>query len=154
MADNAHRSPAARSFEEEQIRQAKKEQRGALDKVLDDTFPASDPPAMTAPGIATGGADVEAAGALNAATKPSDRSASDQPAPLVDEALAANHLWQEQQEINDLRAEVSRLQKAVLDGVPRVGRLAVEEVAAMLRDRPLAVAATVGAFAFVLGATR
>ncbi|KQS89130.1 hypothetical protein [Rhizobium sp. Leaf386] len=154
MPDITQRSPAARSFEQEQARQATIQSRSPLDGVLDDTFLASDPPAMTAPGIVTGGADIEAAETLNAQTGLVEESTSDAPAPLVDEALAANRLWKEQEEVNALRIEVARLQDAVVTGVPRVGRLAIEEIANKVRDRPLTVAAMIGAIAFLTGATR
>ncbi len=154
MPDIEKRSPAARSFEQEQARQVTIQSRSPLDGVLNDTFPASDPPAMSAPGIVTGGTDIEAAEALKAQTGLREESTSGAPAPLVDEALAANRLWKEQEEVNALLTEVARLQDAVVTGVPRVGRLAIEEIARTLRDKPLMVAATIGAIAFLMGATR
>ncbi|KQU08103.1 hypothetical protein [Rhizobium sp. Leaf453] len=110
MPDIEKRSPAARSFEQEQARQAQ--------------------------------------------TGFKEESTSGAPAPLVDEALAANRLWKEQEEVNALQTEVARLQDAVVKGVPRVGRLAIEEIARTRRDRPLMVAVMIGAIAFLMGATR
>lgn len=78
-----------------------------------------------------------------------------EPAPLVDEALAATgRTADDHEEFTALRAEVARLKEAARETASGAGRLAREDVRERVRAQPLTSAIIIGFLAFVYGATR
>ncbi|WP_426131960.1 hypothetical protein [Pararhizobium sp. PWRC1-1] len=79
----------------------------------------------------------------------------EEPAPLVDEALAAVN-WKagNQEELRALRSEVTRLKDSLHDVASGAGRLAMEEFRGEVRAQPITAAAVVGFLAFLYGVTR
>jgi hypothetical protein len=81
--------------------------------------------------------------------------AAEEPAPLVDEALAATNSRNEgYAELDALRAEVARLQDSLRDAATGAGRVATHELRAKIEEQPIAAAVIVAFAAFVYGATR
>lgn len=66
MVNNPQESPAVRSMEMEQARQRRRNGNDALDKGLEDTFPASDPVSHTVTSIPAGRADADEARRISA----------------------------------------------------------------------------------------
>lgn len=61
MTKDTKITPAAVSLKQEQADQRKRAEKGELDTGLEDSFPASDPVAMTSSSISTGRTDVDEA---------------------------------------------------------------------------------------------
>jgi hypothetical protein len=61
MPNDANMSPAVESLKQERARQRERTAKGALDKGLEDTFPASDPVSMTTTSIPAGRTDADTA---------------------------------------------------------------------------------------------
>lgn len=79
----------------------------------------------------------------------------EEPAPLVDEALAATDRKIEGQEaFNALRAEIAGLKESAREAATGAGRLAMEDFRERVRSQPLSAALAIGFLAFVYGATR
>ena len=80
--------------------------------------------------------------------------AAEEPAPLVDEALAATNSGNEgYAELDALRAE-ARLQDSLRDAATGAGRVATHELRAKIEEQPIVAAVIVAFAAFVYGATR
>jgi hypothetical protein len=76
----------------------------------------------------------------------------EEPAPLVDEALAATDRRAGDQEgLRALRLEVARLKDSFQDAASGAGRLAMEEFRAKVRAQPITAAAAVGFLVFLYG---
>ncbi|KQY16807.1 hypothetical protein ASE23_23170 [Rhizobium sp. Root73] len=79
----------------------------------------------------------------------------EEPAPLVDEALAAtDRKTENQDELRALRLEVARLKDLLHAAASGAGRLAMEEFRSKVRVQPIAAAAAGGFLAFLYGVTR
>jgi hypothetical protein len=79
----------------------------------------------------------------------------EEPAPLVDEALAAtNRKAGDQEELRALRSEVARLKDLLHAAASGAGRLAMEEFRGKVRAQPITAAVAVGFLAFLYGVTR
>lgn len=79
----------------------------------------------------------------------------EEPAPLVDEALAAtDRKTENQDELRALRLEVARLKDLLHAAASGAGRLAMEEFRGKVRVQPITAAAAVGFLAFLYGVTR
>ena len=61
MAEDPKSSPAVQAYEQEKARQRQQEEKGDLDKGLEDTFPASDPVSHTITSVPTGRTNVDEA---------------------------------------------------------------------------------------------
>lgn len=79
----------------------------------------------------------------------------EEPAPLVDEALAATD-WKadDQEELRALWSEVARLKNSLQDAASAAGSLATEEFRAKVRSQPITAAVGVGFLGFLYGVTR
>jgi len=76
----------------------------------------------------------------------------EEPAPLVDEALApTDRRAGDQEELRALRSEVARLKDSLQAAASGAGRLAMEEFRAKVRAQPITAAAAVGFLAFLYG---
>lgn len=79
----------------------------------------------------------------------------EEPAPLVDEALAATDRKQDDhEELDAVRAEVSHLKESARETASSAGRLIKEDLRQRVRSKPLAFASAIGILAFIYGATR
>ncbi|WP_075292880.1 hypothetical protein [Pararhizobium arenae] len=78
-----------------------------------------------------------------------------EPAPLVDEALAATDRGgQDREDVRALKAEVDRLQQAVRDTAAGAKQVAFSRLQDEVQSQPLTAAVVVGFLAFVYGLTR
>lgn len=79
----------------------------------------------------------------------------EEPAPLVDEALAAtDRKANNHEELRALRSEVARLKDSLHDAASGAGRLAMGEFRGKVRAQPITAAAAIGVLAFLYGLTR
>lgn len=132
-------SPAVQSVLKEKAAQRRHAGKSALDRGLEDTFPASDPVSATHTAVSAGRTD---------AVK-TDRTTAGAGGETV------------RDEIRALRKEVSRLSEAVSNLASGNGRAARSEAASIfdgidhqVREHPLASIGLVTAVAFLLGVTR
>lgn len=159
------KSPAVQSMLEEQARQRDSARKGDLDKGLEDTFPASDPVAMTNTTIPAGRADTSEADRV---ADGGPDSGADDNYPLVDAAVAStgerlNGLDRESahEGLESLRRDAGRVAESVTEMAEGGVHLAKSEVRSILadvqsriRERPLTAVGIVAAIAYVWGATR
>lgn len=68
MADDPKSSPAVQAYELEKARQREEEEKGDLDKGLEDTFPASDPVSHTITSVPAGRTDPQEAERVKASS--------------------------------------------------------------------------------------
>ncbi|KQY45641.1 hypothetical protein [Rhizobium sp. Root483D2] len=79
----------------------------------------------------------------------------EEPAPLVDEALAAtDRNAGKRQGLAALQAEESRLEAYAQEASSRAKKSAIDDIRQYIRSQPLAIAASVGIAAFVYGLSR
>jgi urease accessory protein UreF len=84
-----------------------------------------------------------------------DLSLGEEPAPLVDDALAAtDRRIEEHEELRALRSEVARLQESLRETARGAGRVAVDELRTRIREQPVTAAVVVGFLAFLYGTSR
>jgi len=155
-------SPAAQSYRKEQDRQRASAASGALDKGLEQTFPASDPVSATITSIPAGRA------AATGPARPDHLAdlADDADYPLVDDVLEARRpiepeLLDEPAQLRALRRDVARLRENILDvaegGVELMraeARTAVRSVEVRIRERPLTAVGIAALVGYVWGLTR
>ena len=79
----------------------------------------------------------------------------EEPAPLVDEALAAtDRNVGKRQDLADLQTEEARLEANAQEASSRAKKSAIDDIRQYIRSQPLAIAAGVGIAAFVYGLSR
>ena len=150
-------SPAVQSILNEQASQRAAPPKDALDKGLEDSFPASDPVSVTLTAVPAGRTDADEA----------DRVRDDGFAESyadVDEALrsvAGNEGDIAREEVRALRKEAERLSESareIASGAVRVAKAEAKDywndLEEQIRKSPLTAVGIVAAIAFVWGATR
>ncbi len=155
-------SPAVRSIKKERARQRTGEGKSQLDEGLEDTFPASDPVAVTdttvagRAGIASGNRQSARSDALN------------DEFPLVEEALQSTREKADEEdtqvypgELHALKAEVARLRETVTtlaSGTTRIAKAraqdALDDVELRIRERPWKAVGIAAILGFFLGLRR
>ncbi len=80
---------------------------------------------------------------------------AEEPAPLVDEALAATDRSADgHADLQALKAEIAQLREAVRSTARGAGRMALHEVRGRVEEQPIMAAVSVGLLAFLYGITR
>jgi hypothetical protein len=79
----------------------------------------------------------------------------EEPAPLVDEALAAiDRKAGEQEDVDGLQGAGAGLRAWAHEAASAAGRPAIDDIRQLTRSQPLVFAGAVGVFAFIYGLTR
>jgi hypothetical protein len=153
---NPKESPAVRSMLKEQASQRTASTEEALDRGLEDSFPASDPVSATQTAVPAGRADADEANRVR-------RESAGESYTLVNDALRSvgSDTSNDREEVRALRKEAERLSDSageIASGAFRVAKAEAKdylnEIQLKVREKPLMAVAIVAALAYVWGATR